>query len=224
VRTPANTWRVFPKGNTEPYRADLIKREILDRGEKVLVLTGTPHAFTRFALPVFEYDAPGFYRLVSSFLGHLLYSEFPNQVFTILLHQPFESRLDGAARLVHPASGAIDQVMAGGFGRPIGFDLVGTPLGALPDNSFYATGAPDFRLQHLADGYIYDRPFERYEGCTVDEKYMTDENWPEAQANFPDPHWHARPETPEAYWAHVRNYVDIGGRYSRLDTRPDTAP
>ncbi|MEZ4518535.1 MAG: hypothetical protein R3C44_17510 [Chloroflexota bacterium] len=221
VRTPENTRLVFPKGNTEPYRAEIIRREILDKGEKVLVLTGTIHAFTRYAPPVFDYLSPGFYRLEEGYMGQTLYRMAPDRVFTILLHQPFDSRLNGAAQLVYPANGVLDAVMQGLGNRPVGFDLVGTPMGNLPDGSFFATGYPDFTLSQLADGYVYTMPFDRFEGCTVDDAFMTSENWSEAQANYPDPHWHKPPDTPDEYWTLVRSYADIAQRYARLHQTPD---
>jgi hypothetical protein len=35
---------------------------------------------------------------------------------------------------------------------PIGFDLHGTPLGKLKDESDHSTGYPNFQLEQLADG------------------------------------------------------------------------
>ena len=213
VRTPENTKRIFPKGGTEPYRAALIEREILDRGEKLLVLTGSVHAFTRFAVPVFDYNSDGFVRFDDGFLGHRLCRRAPDRVYTVILHRPFEDKLLGPIRLVQPAGGAIERLMAAlGYPR-LGFDLDG-PLGDLPDDSFYASGRSGFRLRDLADGYIFEAPFSRMEGCTVDEAFLTEANWPEARRNFPDPHWHQPPETREAYLDMIRAYVDIPRRYA----------
>lgn len=220
VRTPENTKRVFPQSGTEQYRAALIGREILDKGEKLLVLTGSVHAFTRFAVPEFDFNAEGFVRFDDRYMGHLLYQRAPDRVFVIQLHQPFDDKNAGSMRRVLPAGGAVDRIMAGFEDRRVGFDLVtpegSTPLGDLPDDSFYASGRTDFRLRDLADGYVYETPFDKCEGCTVDEAFMTEANWPEARRNFPDPHWHRRPETPDEYWRHVRDYVDIKKRYAGL--------
>ena len=125
------------------------------------------------------------------------------------------------AERVHPAGGAIERVMARFTERRAGFDLLTTdgavtPLGALPDDSYYATGRPNFRLADLADGYIYEMPFRDYQGCTVDEAFLTADNWPEAQAQWPDPHWRPRPNSPAEYWRAVREYVNIGQRYAQV--------
>lgn len=220
VRTPENTRRVFHRGGTERYRADLIGREVLDRGDKLLVLTGGVHALTRCPMPEFYFNAEAFVRYDDRYMGHLLHRRAPDRVATIWLHRPHDSRLHGPARQVQPAGGAIERIMSALGTRRVGFDLLTpegpTPLGALPDDSFYATGRPGFTLADLADGYIYEMPFRHYQGCRVDEAFMTTGNWPEVQAQWPDPHWHARPDSPEAYWQHVRDYVDLPRRYAQV--------
>ena len=216
VRTPANARHIYPHGPVDAYRAERVGREVLDRVEKILILTGTPHAFTYFPLPFFDFNAPGFVRWENRNLGQLLYQQFPERVYCILLHQPFESRWQGGAVRVYPARGAIDQVLAGYADQRVGFDLGDSPFGALPDDSFYASGYDDLRLRQLADGYVYERPFPHYEGCTLDEQFLTEANWPEAQRHFPDPDWHRRPTTLAEYWAQIRSYVDIANRYRSL--------
>lgn len=216
VRTPANAQQIYHRGPVDAYRAEITRREVLDKGEKVLILTGTPHAFTRYQLPLFDFNAPGFVRFENRNLGQLLYQLVPEKVFCILLHQPFASQWQGGAELILPARGAIDQVMAGFEDKRVGFDLRGTPLGELADDSFYASGYADFCLGELADGYVYERPFPQFEGCTLDEAFLTEANWPEAQRQFPDPDWHPRPQSLADYWAQIQAYVNIPQRYQTL--------
>jgi hypothetical protein len=100
--------------------------------------------------------------------------------------------------------------------KRVGFDLVNTPFGQLKDTSFYSIGSKDFRLQDMADGYIYQKPFDEYEGCTIDENFITDENWPEVKRNFPDKDFDRVPETKEGYLNRIRNYVNMKMRYNNL--------
>lgn len=216
ILTPERVRHVFHKGGTEAYRARIVEREIIERGEKILILTGTIHAFTRFAMPVFDYNAPDFVRFDDRHLGNLIDRMAPGRSATILLHQPFPSRRDGPVELVQPAGGAIERIMSALDNPRTGFSLAGTPLGDLPDDSFYATGNPDFRLRDLADGYIFEMPFRAYEGCTVDEAYPVAENWAEVQAQWPDPNWHPRPGSPADYWRRVRTYADLARRYASM--------
>jgi len=219
VRTPENARMIYHRGPVDGYRAARVRSEVLDKGEKVLILTGTPHAFTRYRIPLYDFNADGFVRFEERNLGQRLYQLAPERVFCILLHQPFPSQWQGGAELVFPARGAIDQVMATYDDRRVGFDLKGTPFGELIEDSYYATGSTDFRLGQLADGYVYERPFADFAGCTLDEAFLTQENWPEAQRQFPDPDWHQRPETLAEYWAQIRSYVDIPQRYRTLRYR-----
>lgn len=212
VRTPANARTIYPRGPIDAYRADIVRREILERDEKIVILTGTVHAFTRYHIPEYDMNAEGFVRFESRNLGQLLFRDAPERVFCILLHQAFNSQWYGGALRVAPAGGAIEQVMARFPNTRVGIDLRG-PLGDLPDDSYYATGATDFRLSDLADGYIYERPFAAFESCELDEAFLTEENWPVARAALPDPQWHATPRTLPDYWAQIRAYADVPSRY-----------
>lgn len=217
VRTPANAQKIYHRGPVDAYRSVIVRREILDKNEKILILTGTPHAFTRYRIPLFDFNAPDFVRFEERNLGQLLYQHAPEKVFCVLLHQPFDSLREGGARKVYPARGVVDQVMAKFPSLAVGFDLVGSPFGNLPDDSYYASGYQDFQLAQLADGYIYLQPFAAYQGCTLDEAFLTQTNWPEAQRQFPDPDWHRRPQTLSEYWQQIRSYVDIQQRLAGLE-------
>ncbi|WP_116811475.1 alpha/beta hydrolase-fold protein [Steroidobacter cummioxidans] len=216
IRTPVNVGRVFHKGNSERYRADLLRREILEKQEKILILTGSVHAFTRYRQPVNDYLSEGFYRLEDRYMGNLLVQMAPTRVFFIMLHRALDGRTGGPRELVYPAKGAVDQVMARFTDKRVGFDLADTPMGALADDSFHSIGYTDFRLRDLADGYVYEKPFSEYEGCTVDEGFLTEQNWPEAHRQFPDPDMSARPKSLQEYQQRIRDYADIPKRYARV--------
>ncbi|MBI1936979.1 MAG: hypothetical protein HYS25_02540 [Ignavibacteriales bacterium] len=216
VRTPENAKKVFHKGGTESYRAALVKKEILDKHEKILIITGTIHAFTRYAMPVFDYNAENFSTLDYRHMGNLIYKYADKKACTILLHFPFYSRTIGYGRLMYPANGAIDQVMKNFENKRVGFDLTGTPFGELRDTSFYSTGYNDFKLSDIADGYVYQMPFNEYEGCTIDDKFLTDENWIEAQKQFPDPDINTRPKSLQEYYEKIRAYADIQKIYGAI--------
>ncbi|MBL8268341.1 hypothetical protein [Steroidobacter sp.] len=215
ARTPAAMAKVYYKGPADAHRAEVVQREILARGEKLLVLTGTVHAFTRYAMPMPDYNGEGFVRLDDRHLGNRLLKLAPGKVVTILLHQPFPGKFGGQVR---PANGALDQVFTGLKGRRVGFDLVGTPMGELADDSYYATGYSDFRLRDLADGYIYEMPIENFRGCEIDEAFLTDQNWPQAQRELPDfPGINPKPATRQQYLDKIREYVDTRQRYRDLN-------
>lgn len=216
VLTPARAKAVFRRGPVDRFRANLIRREILGKHKKMLALVGTIHATTRYAQLYYDYNAAGFARADRRHLGNLLLAMAPGRVRSILLHQPFASASDGGARLVQPANGAIEQAMRGLGNLPSGFDLGATPVGALPDSSYYAGGDPGFTLGRIADGYIFLAPLSRLTGCAVDPQFVNADNWSEAQARFAV-EIRARPATIEAYWQSVHQYADIAARYARVE-------
>ncbi|MGN6292887.1 MAG: hypothetical protein ACTHMV_09110 [Chitinophagaceae bacterium] len=216
IRTPDLISSVFNRGNTEFFRADLIKKQILDKNEKILVLCGFGHAFTKYNTPYYDYREEHFYRFDTNRMGNILYRYAPDKVFTILLHYPFESKTHGYAILYAPAGGQIDSLMKQLGNHPAGFDLEGTPLGELRDTSANSIGYKDFKLSDMANGYIFYKPFEQYEGCTIDPLFLTDKNWPEVVRNYPDKDIQKVPKNKEEYIANIGRYVDLKFRYRNL--------
>ena len=215
-RTVETIKKVYPKGNMEYFRANVIKTQVLDKNEKILVLCGFGHAFTKYHTPYYDYREKEFYRFDSQRMGNILYAQAPKKVFTILLHYPFESKTYASAILYGPGNGAIDAIMKQFANKRVGFDLINTPFGALADSSQYSIGYKDFRLSKMADGYIYQKPFNEYEGCTIDKDFLTTENWPAVQRNYPDKDVERVPESKEAYIRNISKYVDLKWRYRNL--------
>ncbi len=216
IRTPATISEIFDKGNTEFFRANLIKQQILDKNEKILVICGFGHAYTKYKTPYYDYREENFYRFDENRMGNILYRHAPDKVFTILLHYPFDSRKYGHAIQYAPADGYIDRAMARNDNKPAGFNLVQTPFGNLKDTSVYSIGYPNFKLSDMADGYIFYKPFDQFEGCTIDSLFLTEENWPEVLLNYPDKDVQQPPKNKEEYLSHIGRYIDLPFRYRNL--------
>lgn len=214
ARTPENMKQVFPLGNTEDFRCTLLEREVLSVHEKILVLTGTIHAFTSYRFPYYDYTSPGFVRYENRFLGNLLYDKYGNKVVSVALHQPFFNYPNQQPTLISPAAGKLELIMEKSQNNPIGFDLKGSHIGELHDYSYYSMGHKDFILSDLFDGYIFLKPIRELSSCTVDYKFMDDTNWNEAVSNSPDPDWQPRPHDKEEYWRVVENFMNIEKRYA----------
>lgn len=216
VPTPSRAKAIFWRRPVDRFRADLVKREIFDKHRKMLALVGTIHATTHYAQLYYDYNAPDFMRVDRRHLGNLLLAVAPGRVRSILLHQPFASATNGGARLVQPAKGAIERAVHEAGDMPAGFDLAGTPFGALADDSYYAAGDPGFTLGQVTDGYIFLAPLSRLTGCTVDPLFVTPANWSEAQARFAA-EIRRRPATIAEYWQSVRQYADVPARYAKVE-------
>ena len=67
-----------------------------------------------------------------------------------------------------PLDGAID-CLAAEAGRPIGFDVAGTELGArlIGPAVYYAHGYAKLRLDEMTDGYVWTKPIEQYQDVAV---------------------------------------------------------
>lgn len=218
IRTPVTLARVFGRGSTETFRAELLRREILNRpGEKIVVLTGTVHAFTRYRYPSSDVLADQFHRLEDRFMGNLLHRLAPERVCFIALHRAFDSQDAADSALVAPAHGLLDQAISLRPGRRYGFDLADTPMGALRDDSYYAIGHPDFRLRDFADGYIIEKPLAEFEGCSVDDAFLPVADWEQLRRQIPGEFDAGlRRLSREAYLAHIRDYANVPRVYHTL--------
>lgn len=220
IRTPTLIDQIFDRGNTEYFRANLIRREVLDKNEKILVLAGFGHSYTRYVSPYYDYRDQHFIKFDNERMGNILYKYAPDKVFSILLHYPFDGRTYGYAQQYAPAAGWIDQALKDFPDQRIGFDLLGTAAGFLRDTSQYSYGYADFKLQDMADGYIYQMPFDQYEGCSIDSAFLTTDNWPEVVKYYPDKDVSRVPANKEEYLRNIGNYVDMKLRYRNLQPLP----
>lgn len=208
IPTSDSMERVFYRGNTETFRADVVDREIYAKHQKMLILTGSLHAFTKYLYPEYDYYSPGFVMMRPVTFGNLLETRHPGRNFTIFLHIPWTSR--DMTHKIRPLGGVIDDVMSSFNDKRIGFDTHGSPFASLIEtSSSYAAGYPQFTLETIADGYIYEKPFDQYEGCTIDEKFLTDKNWPVAKEQMTDFDVVIHPKTRADYMQRVRNRVDM---------------
>jgi len=214
IKTPETVRRIFYKGGTEEHRAQQVKKEIIDKKEKILILTGGLHAFTKYHQPEYDYYAKDFYRLNNRSLGNLVYKMVPDKVFTILLHFPFESKTK--ANLLLPAKGKIDEALSYFENKRVAFDLKNTPFGELKDTSYFSIGYPNFCLGEMADGYIYEKPFDEYEGCTLDERFFTIQNWDDISKQYPDQDRFMKPQNLDEYISNIKKYLDMKERYKKL--------
>lgn len=215
IRTPYTAKKIFYKGNTEVYRAKLIEKEILDKGEKLLVLTGTVHAYTRYKYPIYDGTAEEFYSLQGGWLGSRLYEKYGTKVFSILLHQSFQD----AENLISKKSSAIqtiENIMKNFNNTSVGFDLLNTVMGDITDDSYYSMTYNNFSLKDMFDGYIFIRPLTELEGCTVDYEFIKDKSFEEVTANYPDKDWSPIPITESEYWKIAEDFVDLKKRYFSL--------
>lgn len=213
---PESMKRLYNQGHFELFRADVVEKEVVEKGEKVLILTGALHSYTKYQVSVCDALSEGFVRFDWGTFGNIVYERHPEKTFTILLHHPLSNYPGKMPWVVSPADGNIQKIMAKCGNKPCGFDLEGTPLGDLRDHSRVSIGRPDFKMSDFYDGYVFMKPFNKLSGCTVDTLFLTPENFGEAVKYFPDPDWHAKPETIAEYMKQITDYADLQSQYSKI--------
>lgn len=215
--TPRDLKRVFGRGAVDAFRAEVITREVLDRGEKALVLTGTLHAFTRFGLPRTQSDSDGFCLRTYNALGNRLLRDHGARIANVMFHQSLPARPGAAQAFVQPGGGAIEQLMRANGNRPVGFDLRGAAAGTILESGYYALCDDALSLADLFDGYVFLAPFATLNPATPDPAFLHHGNIAEAIAQFPDPDWNPRPRNLEEAQAHILKMArDIEVRYAGL--------
>jgi hypothetical protein len=215
-RTPENMAKVFTKGTSDKFRAEIIEHEIIEKQEKILVLTGTPHAYTRYSNATFEYNADNFCHYDTGWLGNRLYKKYPKQVFNILLHQPFHNSASKKPLMLSPANGAIEELMSRMGNVPLGFDLFNSPAGTLPDSSSLSFCHPGFTMGQYFDGYLFLKPLSQLQGCTFDTLFFKGKSWDEVKDQVPDRDWR-NPSSLEEYISQIKSYADLSKRFSGLE-------
>lgn len=183
---------VFHKGTADWFRANVIEKEVLNKQEKILAIVGTPHAYTKYGSPYFLFNADNFCAYDYNWLGNRLYKKYPGKVFNILLHQAFVENIDGKYKHISPLDGVIEALMQQNGNKPVGFDLINSPIGKLRDNSINAVCYDSFTLEQFFDGYIFLKPLNELEECTVVSDFVNEQNISRALAQFPDPDWHQK--------------------------------
>jgi hypothetical protein len=165
---PGSDWRerLLPRGDTyDQFMARIVLELLKQPGRRVLVYSGLHHAFTRYYQP----ETPPHER-VERFMdrmGNVLWRALGEETFLIVLPAPWQCRPKTGEPWTRclPAGGTID-CAAAPLGRPVGFDVAGSPFAGLriSRDVYYGQGYPDLRLEDFADGFLWTRPVEEYQG------------------------------------------------------------
>jgi hypothetical protein len=173
---------VFYRGDIDYFRYQRIKQNVLDLNRKIIVLTGTPHAYTKSHIIPHDYQ----------FLGEYLYQYAPSRVTNLFLH---EYVYDPHGHQYLPP---FDESK-----EPYCVDLNKDSLGLQP---IYPTS--NQRWRDIFDGYIYIVPLKSRKSCQIDHQFLDGHRWQDVLDQFPDPNWHEPPANIEAYWNFVQSQVN----------------
>ncbi|MFA6910995.1 MAG: hypothetical protein WCQ59_07725 [Candidatus Cloacimonadaceae bacterium] len=143
---------------------------------KVLGIMGAHHSFTSYREPSFEVetDSKVFKGFNTIRFGNHLYDEYGDRVCNICFYDPWDS-IKADAPQQAPGGGIIETIISPHFSE-LAFDLQGSPVGELPDNSIYSLGYEDFRLKDIADGMIYTCKFSEFKALTPIPDFIDQDN------------------------------------------------
>ncbi|MDQ5844896.1 MAG: ChaN family lipoprotein [Acidobacteriota bacterium] len=211
--TPADWQKVWWNGDPDQHMADVVMKEFVDKGEKALIYSGNHHAFTRYHQPIYDFENKRFIRFNTTRMGNLVYHKIGDRAFSIYLHAAWGSNTN-SDDYTRPMQGIIDAVMQRLGNKPVGFDVKGSPFGAITDNqSYYSLGHARFTLDNYCDGYIFQGRFEDYEGVTVDPLSITEANLQEAIAYLANPAYRKRVKTPKELIEGMGQSADMKRRF-----------
>jgi hypothetical protein len=166
---PARDWResLLPRGLTyDSFMADLVAKHIGASGRPIVVYCGLHHAFTRYYQA--ELDLKGRAMAYMDRMGNILSRRFGEKVFLIALHKPIWCGDPEKPTYCLPFGGRLD-CAAAKAGRPVGFDVAGSPLAGLgfEPGDYYGLGHPGLRFVDYTDGYVWTGPLESFRQVTI---------------------------------------------------------
>ncbi|MGA2614409.1 MAG: hypothetical protein ABSG38_13310 [Spirochaetia bacterium] len=190
AQDPKVVARVFANGVPDAHMAEVIDRELIEKGHKGLIVCGMQHAFTGFRSTEYQKSAEKLRLSETRRAGNIVYEKIGARAFSIALHAPWPDA-GSSTGLTWAADGAIDSLIANlpPGDRYAGFDAAGTPLGALPVTT--GTFARDARagttltLADLFDGYVIQGPLAGYTVVTPIAGFVKPADAARALRDFP---------------------------------------
>jgi len=145
---------------------EVVEREALEKGKKILVYCGFHHAFSRFRQPMTDDNGAVFSgRYFETRGGQRIYHRYPGRVIMVKLHSPHWYPAFKGYGL--PFGGVVDQVFQG-YRQPVGFDIAGSPFAGFRDStSVYALGRGSISFSDFCDGYIVLDEMKNFRPTTV---------------------------------------------------------
>lgn len=218
-RHAASMRGVFRRGPIEHFRANVIEREAILPRRKMLVICGTPHAYTKYVPMTYNVLAADYLQPDRGWLGQLVEAKIPGRTATIMLHQPFY-RPAPLYKPTHFCSGILEEAWERAGRRSVGIDLQRGPVGELQDSAALpiveSSDRGGLRLGDWADGYIILDQLKKLQGATLDREFVTESNLSSVQTNWPDPDWRAAPKSVEEFYRGTGDYLDLRKRYFGL--------
>ena len=181
--------KIFSRGLPSSFMAETIQRELIDKGEKALVIGSSRHMVTRYRNIKYGESVRENELGETRGAGNIVYDSTGYKSATILLHY-FWYDEKSQFQMDRPVEGVFDALimnMGDGAVR-VGFDTTGTPFGNLPiKTGEYTYGYNNLKFEDLCDGYIILGPLNMYTAVTPIPDFINSGNIETALINIPAP-------------------------------------
>jgi hypothetical protein len=189
IDKPEVVRKVLSDGVPDRFMADTILREFVDKGEKALIFLNLQSGITRYRNHEYEKNAQAKGLSETRRTGNIVYERIGDRAVFVPMHAPWPDK-NTLSRVNFPVDGVLDRIIAGlpKNQRRLGFDVRGTPVGALEiKTDVYRSGYDKLTLGDFCDGYVILGPLSEYETVTPIPDFITDANVDQALADFPGP-------------------------------------
>lgn len=136
--------------------------EILEEGNKGVILIGSAHSTIRCPMP-------GKKKGSKVRMGFMLAQKYPEEVFQIVLHRVFAMKEPGKPGMDE----FLESVMAHRGHNPVGFDVEEGPFTTIRDSNCWEFSDPQLGLGDIATGYIYLAPLKEINKCDWVPDYIS---------------------------------------------------
>lgn len=155
------------------YRDELlarnIEKEIIEKGDKAVVLIGSAHTTLNYGYPIINNNKILF---VKARFGLLLSQKYKNDIGQILLWHSIADETDKNKTLTN----FIESIMFAHDTLPVGFSIENSPFGKLRDStaSYFKT-YKTICFEDITQGLIFLKPLNKLQYCTWSKDYISRE-------------------------------------------------
>ncbi len=158
--------------NREGIMANNIEHEMINKGDKGVVLVGFAHTMPQLGRPIIQDHKVV---AVKERMGMLLGRKYNDDIFQIELFQPLDAEVEDKAHpplIQHFVETVINKSAAGA----VGFSIKNSPFEFIRDSySEYFEFYPSVCYGDVAKGLIYLKPLNKMKSCTWTEDYISNE-------------------------------------------------
>lgn len=174
----SGAWTEADEKAHDNHMAQILSSEVLEEGEKALVLIGYNHSFTHYKQPRVK-DG----KLVGESharFGCILYKKYGDRIFQICLHLR-QSKLTKSSELC-TLVGFIETMLSLNGNQPVGFDIENSPFAQLRDrDNYYFAYQKDVLFSDIAQGYIFLKPLNKLSRVTWVNGFIDESNFERAK-------------------------------------------